>query len=137
MCRGVTLRRIGRRPGGGAPAARLRAGVLLQAPQLIGQLLITVLQLLDHAGHLPDLGLEPIRRLKLGGLREPPAWRLRVEAPTARHAPDRWPNSGSRKPALACATAEAAPTTTAAIQSPMRKASHWRCGMLVAVPMDW
>jgi hypothetical protein len=34
--------------------------VFLQAPQLLGQLLIAELQLLDDAGQLPDLGLETI-----------------------------------------------------------------------------
>jgi hypothetical protein len=38
----------------------LRNAVFLQTPQLLGHLLIAELQLLDDAGHLPDLGLETI-----------------------------------------------------------------------------
>ncbi|HEY6255266.1 MAG TPA: hypothetical protein VIY51_05675, partial [Xanthobacteraceae bacterium] len=49
---------------------------LLHAPELIGQLLIAELQLLDHAGHLPDLGFEAIdahAEIAGGGLRDPVA----------------------------------------------------------------
>jgi hypothetical protein len=51
----------------------LRAAIL-HAPELIGKLLIAELQLLDGAGHLPDLGFEPIdahAQITGGGLREP------------------------------------------------------------------
>jgi len=39
---------------------RLLRDSLFHTPQLLGHLLIAELQLLDHPGHLPDLGLEAI-----------------------------------------------------------------------------
>jgi hypothetical protein len=61
----------------------LRDRVLLHAPELIGHLLIAVLQLLDDAGHLPDLGFETIDahvQIAGGGLSEPIAMGSRLTA---------------------------------------------------------
>jgi hypothetical protein len=78
----------------------LRRRILLQTPQLIGQLLIAVLQLLDHARHLPDLSLEPIHshaQLAGGGLSEPVPMgaRSRRAAPEQTlEEPGRWVSGG-------------------------------------------
>ena len=51
-----------RRAGCALPAQFLEAviGVFLQAAELAFELLIAELQLLDHPGELPDLGLETV-----------------------------------------------------------------------------